>query len=120
MQGILTWIRLLRNRWPKEWIGVYKDPVVLLIVALYGHPDSGGLWQRHCEKALCAVGFHPLYPECWPSMFRHPKLKLLLGVYVDDFKMSGPSSNIDEGWKLISTQINLRSIWILLKKQVDT
>ena len=49
MQGILTWIRLPRNRWPKEWIGVFKDPVVLLILALYGHPDSGGLWQRHCE-----------------------------------------------------------------------
>ena len=42
MQGILTWIRLPRNRWPKEWIGVYKDPVVLLVLALYGHPDSGG------------------------------------------------------------------------------
>ena len=41
-QGILTWIRLPRNRWPKEWIGVYRDPVVLLILALYGHPDSGG------------------------------------------------------------------------------
>ena len=107
MQGILTWIRLPRNRWPKEWIGVYTDPVVLLILALYGHPDSGGLWQRHCEKALYAVGFHPLYPECWPSMFWHPKLKLLLGVYVDDFKMSGPSKNIDEGWKLISSQIDM-------------
>ena len=40
-------------------------------------------------------------------MFWHPKLKLLLGVYVDDFKMSGPSSNIDEGWKLISSQIDM-------------
>ena len=86
---------------------MYKDPVVLLILALYGHPDSGGLWQRHCEKALYAVGFHPLYPECWPSMFWHPKLKLLLGVYVDDFKMSGPSKNIDEGWKLIASQIDM-------------
>ena len=109
MQGILTWIRLPRNRWPKEWVGVYRDPVVLLILALYGHPDSGGLWQRHCEKALYAVGFHPLYPECWPSMFWHRKLKLLLGVYVDDFKMSGPSCNIDKGWKLISSQIDMDS-----------
>jgi hypothetical protein len=77
MQGILTWIRLPRNRWPKEWIGVYVDPVVLLVLALYGQPDSGGLWQRHDEKALYAVGFHPLYPECWPSMFWHPRLKIL-------------------------------------------
>ena len=62
-----------------------------------------------CEKALFAVGFHPLYPECCPSMFWHPKLKLLLGVYVDDFKMSGPSNNIDEGWN----SFLLRSTWIL-------
>ena len=34
MQGILAWVRRQRNRWPKEWIGVYKDPVVLLILAL--------------------------------------------------------------------------------------
>ena len=40
-------------------------------------------------------------------MFWHPKLKLLLGVYVDDFKMSGPSKNIDEGWKLIASQIDM-------------
>ena len=107
MKGIRTWIRLPRNRWPKEWVGKYHDPVVPLVFALYGHPDSGGLWQLHCEKALMAVGFQPLYPECWPSMFWHPKLKLLLGVYVDDFKMSGPSENIDEGWKLISSKIDM-------------
>ena len=107
MQGILAWIRLPRNRWPKEWIGVFKDPVVLLSLDLYGHPDSGGLWQRHCEKALFAAGFHPLYPECWPSMFWHPRVRLLLGVYVDVFKMSGPSENIDAGWKLIASQIDM-------------
>ena len=49
-------------------------------------------------------------------MFWHPKLKLLLGVYVDDFKMSGPSNNIDGGWKLISSQIDMDTP----KMQVDT
>jgi len=55
MQGILTWLRLPRNRWPKEWIGVYKDPVVLLILALYGHPDSGVygnvIVRKHCLQS---------------------------------------------------------------------
>ena len=40
-QGVATWVRLPRNRWPKEWKGM-KDPVVPLKLALYGHPDSGG------------------------------------------------------------------------------
>jgi len=109
MQGILTWIRLPRNRWPKEWIGVYKDPVVLLILALYGHPDSGGygnvIVRKHCMPSDFILFILSVGRPC----FWHPTLKLLLGVYVDDFKMSGPSCNIDEGWKLISSQIDMDS-----------
>ena len=59
------------------------------------------------EGMICSRNSSTIYPECWPSMFWHPKLKLLLGVYVDDFRMSGPSSNIDEGWNLISSQIDM-------------
>ena len=78
------------DRWPKHWVGKYRRPVVLPRIALYGHPDSGGLWEMHCEKMLIAVGFIMPDPEGWPSVFFHPQLKLLLVVYVDDFKMSGP------------------------------
>ena len=107
MKGTPTWVRLPKDRWPKEWTGKFSDPVVQLVLALYGHPDSGGLWQRHCEQQLFAVGFISVHPECWPSMFWHPKLKLLLGVYVDDFKMAGPKCNMEEGWKLISKNIDM-------------
>ena len=34
-------------------------------------------------------------------MFWHDELRLLLLVYVDDFKMSGPKANLKEGWKRI-------------------
>ena len=59
------------------------------------------------REGIVCNGFHPLYPECWLSMFWHPRLKLLLGVYVDDFKMSGPANNIEDGWKLIASQIDM-------------
>ena len=54
-----------------------------LVLALYGHPDAGGFWEQHCEKALRAVGFE----QCpkWKCVFRHAKLNLMLVVYVDDF-----------------------------------
>ena len=92
----------------KSGFGVYVDPVVLLVLALYGHPDSGGTYGNVIVRKLCMLlDFHPLYPECWPSMFWHPRLRLLLGVYVDDFKMSGPSENLDAGWKLIASQIDM-------------
>lgn len=57
MKGVDTWIRLPRNRWPKKWEKVCHDPVVRLVLALYGRPDSGGLWERHCEAGLKRVGF---------------------------------------------------------------
>ena len=34
-------------------------------------------------------------------MFWHPKLKLCLLVYADDFKMAGPKAHIGKGWDLI-------------------
>eukprot|EP00971_Amphidinium_carterae_P296610 5892207-Amphidinium_carterae.1 len=66
-----------------------RDPVCPLKRALYGHPDSGGFWERHCEKQVRSVGFEPV-PE-WPSVFYHAKNDCMLVVYVDDFKMAGPA-----------------------------
>ena len=39
--------------------------------------------------------------EIWNSCYYNKKLKLLLVVYVDDFKMAGPAGSLSEGWKLI-------------------
>eukprot|EP00971_Amphidinium_carterae_P288347 5724449-Amphidinium_carterae.1 len=39
LKGCATWVRLPRDRWPESW-KKYRDPVVPLIRALYGHPDS--------------------------------------------------------------------------------
>ena len=55
MRGTKTWVRLPKTRWPKSWIGKYKDPVVPLRLALYGHPDSGGLWEIDCTYRLGVV-----------------------------------------------------------------
>ena len=87
--GTETWIRLPRDQLPKKWQHM-KDPVCPLLLALYGHPDSGGYWEKHCEKVLRAEGFTPVAD--WRSVFCHDMLKLLLAVYVDDFKMAGPSA----------------------------
>ena len=90
-----------------KWKGRYSRPVVKLRIALYGHPDSGGLWEQHCESQLKAVGFIMPDPEGWPSVFFHPVLKLLLVVYVDDFKMSGPKESMKKGWELIGSKIDM-------------
>jgi hypothetical protein len=95
--GVPTWVRIPMERWPKAWIGKYKDPVVPLRLALYGHPDAGGFWEKHCEKHILSEGFTSI-PD-WRSVYWHPELKVLLIVYVDDFKMSGPESSVAKGWE---------------------
>ena len=107
MKGTDTWVELPPDRWPKAWVGKYKRPVVKLRIALYGHPDSGGLWEIHCESQLLAVGFVMPDPEGWPSVFYHPDLKLLMVVYVDDFKMSGPKESMKKGWELVASRIDM-------------
>ena len=79
-----------------------QDPVIKVRKALYGHPDSPGLWERHLEAGLSKVGFEPI-AENWPSVFYHKHLKLFLMVYVDDFKLAGPKDNLAQGWDLISS-----------------
>ena len=76
--GVPTWISLPKILRPKEW-NKYNDPVCLLKLALYGHPDAGGYWERHCHEHLTAIGFVPV-PD-WRSTYWHPGFKLLLMVY---------------------------------------
>ena len=95
-EGIETWVRLTRNRWPKEW-EKYDDPVCPLILALYGHPDSGGVWEKRCAKQLESVGWKEVLPEIWQSIYYHGKVDLLVVIYVDDFKMAGPKDKMKKG-----------------------
>jgi hypothetical protein len=43
----------------------------------------------------------------WRSCYWHPRLRLFLVVYVDDFKMSGPASAMEEGWTLIRSGLDI-------------
>jgi len=74
--------------------------------ALNGHPDSGIFWEEHCEKHVKSVGFEPVGPE-WPSCYFNHKLKLFLGIYVDDFKLAGLQSNLRKGWSLLRSGLSI-------------
>jgi hypothetical protein len=47
-----------------------------------------------------SAGFVPIGPE-WPSCYDNLKLLLTLSIYVDDFKLSGPTHSLAKGWELI-------------------
>ena len=75
-------------------------------MALYGHPDAGGYWERRFESHLKKIGFTPI-PE-WQRCFWHPKYEALLVVYVDDFKLAGPKKHVEELWKRIKEGLTIR------------
>ena len=125
--GDLCWINLPLEAYP-QWIDgkftslstqeVYslnnayerwrtmRNPVTPLLMALYGHPDSVTMWEVKCDDDVKSVGFVALGAE-WPSVYFHQELNLLLVIYVDDFKMAGPEANMDKGWALLRTKLNI-------------
>ena len=68
-ENVETWVIIPKYQWPKSWHNKYKDPVVPLRLALYGHPLAGAFWERHCREALLSVGFTAL--TGWECCFVH-------------------------------------------------
>ena len=107
LKGPLCWVELPTDAWPPEiqyW--KFRRPVVRLDKALYGHPDSGTMWEQHCDIKVQEIGFKPIGEE-WPSMYFHDELKLLLVIYVDDLKLAGPSENLAKGWEMLRTVLRI-------------
>ncbi len=83
-----------------------KKPVVELLQALYGHPDSVTMSEVNFDDDVKAVGVVAVGAE-WPSVYFHHELKLLLIIYVDDFNLAGPEKILDAGWALLRTKLNI-------------
>ena len=99
MDCVKTWVRLPPKFRPDSWANII-DPVCPLDVALYGHPEAGGWWERHCNKIVTEAGFKPI--SNWSSLYWHEELKLMMWVYVDDFRIGGPKENLPKGWALLN------------------
>ena len=93
-----TWVLVPKELWPAHWHKEgYKRPMCLLKKSLYGHPESGGHWERHLNRALLGLGGVPM--EDHPSSYWFAESKLLLTVYVDDLLLSGPVANHSKFWE---------------------
>ena len=100
--------------WLPEWkqkIDPRTKLAVSLVKSLYGHPQSGNLWQVHLQKQSLAMNGVPI--EQYPSNFvfrRGPRQEhtFILNIYVDDLSLAG-------GTKEIQTQF-----WDELKTKVKT
>ena len=99
-----TWVRLPKSWWPKSWFNAdgspkYHDLVCILMKSLYGHPESGALWDKKMHKCMKACGFVPL--EGSPGFFHHPKHDVEVVVYVDDFLLIAPPHLEAKIWAML-------------------
>ena len=68
-----TYVEIPHDLRPKSW-SKYKDPVVPLKLALYGHPLSGTMWERYyTDKLVNRCGF--LKVPGWECLFYHRSLR---------------------------------------------
>ena len=100
-----TWIELPPELRPKHWRDKFVKPVVLLVKALYGHPDAGGLWEQHLKKIIRNLGGQEV-PE-YPGNFFFPDTKLLLSTYVDDLTLAGPTDQHDAFWVKLTSVVDI-------------
>ena len=63
-----TWVRLPKAWWPASWHGLYRDPMCRLRLALYRHPESGALWDKHLSAIFTRLGWvrQEVHPGFWP------------------------------------------------------
>ena len=104
-----TWVRLPKSWWPASWFTEagepkYWDPVCPLQRALYGHPESGAIWEKHLSGILEELGWERVAAH--PGTWVHKETKALLAVYVDDLLMTAPPSREKELWKALEERVN--------------
>ena len=81
-----TWVRLPKAWWPQSWVSRFRDPVCRLRLALYGHPESGALWDKHLSGILKKLGW--VRQEAHPGLWLHTATGSIMTVYVDDIMMA--------------------------------
>ena len=105
LSGPDTYVMLPQDMWT-EAMWKMKCPVVKLRKALYGHKNSGAYWDEHRDAKCKKAGFLPV-SESWPGVYFNPRTRMLLVVYVDDFKLSGPREHHDSTWAELSKELKL-------------
>ena len=94
-----TWVLVPRELWPTKWGDRFTRPMCRLIKSLYGHPESGGWWERHLTRAIVTLKGVPVSGH--PSVFFFKEQRLLLNVYVDDLMIAGDDSKHESFWKAL-------------------
>eukprot|EP00971_Amphidinium_carterae_P351600 6492186-Amphidinium_carterae.2 len=110
-----TYIMLPREVWPDSWFDDagnprYKNPVCRLKKALYGHPESGAVWEKHLEKVLKKLGWRSCdgIASTWVRENKQSRCCSCLVVYVDDLLLAAPSEEQGSIWKELEGELDFK------------
>ena len=67
--------------------------------------NQEAIWEQCASQRVQRAGF--VQVPSWGSCFYHQELRLFLIVYVDEFTLAGPASNLAAGWTLPRQRINM-------------
>ena len=109
-----TFVELPREWWPDSWFHdgakrmqpKYIRPHCRLLRALYGHPESGALWERTLQQIMREEGWHSL-PE-HGGVFVHAKSGAVMIVYVDDMLLLASPRDTPRIWRALEKRIKFK------------
>eukprot|EP00971_Amphidinium_carterae_P114959 2277115-Amphidinium_carterae.1 len=112
---VKTWVELPKCFWPAEWYdeqGVprYERPCCVLIKALYGHPVSGGAWERHLGRVLKSMNWSQVQglSGVWMSPTSNKGQHATLAVYVDDLLLTAPKDFSGRFWESLGKALEFK------------
>ena len=82
---------------PKQLSGFHEDKIAKLQLALYGHPQSGRLFNQYADQSLQLKGYNPTVSD--PCMYLKEYVlegvhhKIIIILYVDDIGIFGTNSD---------------------------
>ena len=100
-----TYVELPREWWPSTWFHYgakrtepkYIRPHCRLLRALYGHPESGALWERTLQVIMGQEGWTTVPNH--GGVFVNKKSAALVIVYVDDMILIGSHKDTRRIWR---------------------
>jgi len=108
-----TWAELPRAWWPASWFyagdrnrPIWTRPVVRLVLALYGHPEAGYLWETFLTTTLEALGWRRIAE--WPGVYIHTDFSIII-AYVDDLLLIADADKEAKHWSDIDKTIEFKT-----------
>eukprot|EP00971_Amphidinium_carterae_P097772 1934644-Amphidinium_carterae.1 len=112
---VKTWVELPKCFWPPEWYDSqgqprFSRPCCVLVKALYGHPVSGGAWERHLGRILKGMNWSQVHglSGVWMKPVGEGKQHATLAVYVDDLLLTAPQKFSEEFWEKLGKALEFK------------